>query len=70
MNLNFAIIKDYQDKSFKELKDAPINALKGVSENDAKLLQDAFQIKTIGDFANLKYVQWTQSISTLADTEE
>jgi len=69
MNLNKALVKAYEGKSFKELVDAPVHALAGVSENDAKLLQDAFNVKTVGDLAKLKYVRWAQAIATLAETE-
>ena len=69
MNINNAVIKEYEDKSFKELVGAPVSALQGVSENDAKLLQEAFNVKTIGDLANLKYVKWAKAIATLSDTE-
>ena len=59
MNLNY----------FKELVDAPVGALQGVSGGDAKLLKEAFNVKTIGDLANLKYVKWAQAIVTLANIE-
>lgn len=70
MNLNKALVKAYEGKSLKELPDAPVDALQGVSENDAKLLKEAFNVKTIRDLANLKYAKWAQAIVTLADTEE
>ena len=44
--------------------------LQGVSEGDEKLLKEAFNVQTIEDLANLKYVKWAQAICTLADTEE
>ncbi len=69
MNINKAVDKSYEDKSFKVLADSPVAALQGVSEGDAKLLMDAFNVKTIRDLANLKYVKWAQAIVTLADTE-
>lgn len=70
MNLNKALDKAYESKSLKELADAPVDALQGVSENDAKLLKEAFNVKTIRDLANLKYAKWARAIVTLADTEE
>lgn len=70
MNLNKALDKAYEGKSLKELADAPVDALAGVSENDAKLLLEAFKVKTVRDLANLKYVKWAQAIVTLADTEQ
>jgi hypothetical protein len=41
-----------------------------VSDSDEKLLIEAFNVKTIGDLANLKYVKWAKAIAILADTEE
>jgi hypothetical protein len=70
MNLNKALDKAYEGKSLKELADAPVDALAGVSEADAKLLLEAFKVKTVRDLANLKYVKWAQAIVTLADTEQ
>ena len=69
MNINKAVDKSFETKSLKELVDSPVDALQGVSEGDAKLLLDAFNVKTIGDLANLKYVKWAQAIVNLADTE-
>jgi hypothetical protein len=69
MNLNKALDKAYEGKSLKELADAPVAALAGVSEADAELLQKAFNVKTIRDLAQLKYVRWAQGIVNLADGE-
>ncbi len=70
MNINKAVDKAYAGKSLNELLDAPVDALKGVSESDAALLKQAFNIKTIGDLANSKYFLWAQAIQALAVTEE
>ncbi len=70
MNINGALDKAYESKSLKELVDAPIAALQGVSDKDAKLLDEAFGIKTIREFAELKYVKWAQAIVALAQVEE
>jgi len=40
--------KAYEDKTVAELVDAPVSALAGVSEGDAKLLAEAFNVKTVG----------------------
>lgn len=69
MNLNKALDKAYESKSLKELADAPVDALAGVSEADAELLKKAFNVKTIRDLAQLKYVRWAQGIVALADGE-
>jgi hypothetical protein len=70
MNINKAVVKDYEGKSLAEIAASPVDALQGVSANDAKLLQEAFNVKTVLDLANLKYVKWAQAIVALADTEE
>jgi hypothetical protein len=59
--------KAYETKSVEELASAPVAALQGVSEGDAKLLDDAFGIKTIGDLGTNKYFLWAQAIAKLAE---
>jgi len=67
MQIDKALDKAYEQKSFKELADAPVDALQGVSAGDAEKLKEAFNVKTIRDLATLKYVRWAQAITTLAD---
>ncbi len=61
-----ALDKAFEDKSPKELVNAPVSALSGVSERDAELLKKAFAIKTIKDLATKKYILVAQVIKTLA----
>nr|WP_320025817.1 hypothetical protein [uncultured Acetobacterium sp.] len=70
MNINKALDKAFESKTLKEILDAPVSALAGVSENDGKLLEEAFGIKTVGDLGKNKYFLWAQSISNLSATEE
>lgn len=70
MNINKAVDKAFESKSLKEIADAPVDALQGVSEGDAEKLKAAFNIKTVRDLAESKYVKWAQAIVNLADTEE
>lgn len=70
MNINKAVDKAYESKSLKEIADAPVDALQGVSAKDAALLKEAFNIKTVRDLAELKYSKWARAIVFLADTEE
>jgi hypothetical protein len=67
MEINKALDKAYEKKTFKELVDCPVSALQGVSEGDAEKLKAAFNVKTIKDLATLKYVRWAQAIVTLAE---
>ncbi|XXZ14220.1 hypothetical protein WMF18_06260 [Sorangium sp. So ce315] len=70
MNINKMLDKAYEGKSFRELLDAPVDALEGVSAGDAKHLNEAFRIKTIRDLANWKHARWAQAIAVAAETEE
>ncbi len=58
--------KAYEQKEFAELVNAPVDALAGVSEADAKALAAALGIKTVGDLATNKYVLWAQAITALS----
>jgi hypothetical protein len=69
MNIDKCVIKKYEKSTLKEIVHAPVDAIQGVSENDAKLLKEAFNVKTVSDLANLKYVKWAQAICTLAEGE-
>jgi hypothetical protein len=70
MNINKALMKEYEGKSFKELVNAPVTAIAGVTASDAEHLNAAFSVKTVKDLASLKYALWAQAIVALADTEE
>lgn len=59
--------KAYEKKTAKELVDAPVSALAGVSEGDAALLKKAFNIATIGDLAKNKYFVAARQISDIAE---
>ena len=69
MNINSIVDNEHSDKCFRDLCNAPLSALRGVSVKDAKALQQAFNISTIGELADLNFVKWATAIRTLA-TEE
>ena len=60
--------KDYEQKEFNELAEAPVDALQGVSEGDAEKLQQAFNIKTVRDLAENRFVRVAQAIVALSGT--
>jgi len=66
VDLSGIVDKAYEGLIFSELLKAPVFAIKGVSENDAKLLNDAFGIKTIENLADNRYFKWAQAIKSLA----
>ena len=58
--------KAYELKNFEELLDAPVEALEGLSKNDADLLHKALNIRTIRELAESKFVLRAQAILNLA----
>jgi len=70
MNIDTIVDKEYVDKSFRELADAPVSALRGLSPKDAKALHAAFGVNTVRELAQLNFVRWACAISILADEEQ
>ncbi|MBI2762053.1 MAG: hypothetical protein HYX51_11585 [Chloroflexi bacterium] len=60
------IAEEYQSLDFDELAEAPVEALAGISSEDAAALKRAFGIRTIGDLARNKYVAAAVAIVGLA----
>ncbi len=52
----------HANKSFEEIAQLSSAALKGVSENDARLLKEAFGIESIADFGSNRFFLAAQSI--------
>jgi hypothetical protein len=69
MNISEIVDKAYRDKSFREIANAPVSALHGISSKDAEALDKAFRVRTVRDLANLKYVKWASAIAILAEEE-
>lgn len=65
-----AVVKAYEGKTLTELAEAPVAALKGVSEAEGKKLKAALGIATIRDMATNRLAEWARGIVLLADTEE
>jgi len=62
--------KDYEQKDFSELADAPVEAIAGLSQADAAALRQALNIKTIRDLAENKYVRIAQAVVALSATSK
>ena len=69
MNINSIVDNEFAGKGFREICNAPLSAMRGLSSKDAKALHQAFGITTIGDLAELKFVKWATAIKTLAAEE-
>jgi hypothetical protein len=55
VDLTKSLDKAYEGKSLKEILDATPAALAGVTDNDAKLLEEAFGIKTLRQLGENKF---------------
>ena len=69
MNIETIVDDSFKSKSFRELTEAPISALRGVSASDARAMSQAFGVNTIGELAELRFIKWANAIKTLADEE-
>jgi hypothetical protein len=69
-NLDTLLDKKYEDLDLQALPDAPVDALAGVSGNDAAALLKAFDIKTIGDLGRNPYIRAAVAITSLADASK
>ncbi|MEU0358747.1 hypothetical protein [Streptomyces cyaneofuscatus] len=65
IDLGNVLDKAWADKSVSEVLSAPVSALKGISDRQGDLLNEAFGIKTVADLAKLKYVGWAQALAAL-----
>lgn len=68
-NIDHALDKAWEDKSFEELLEAPVAAFQGLSDRQGELLAEAFNVKTIKQLANLKYFNVAKAIASLAVKE-
>lgn len=67
LGLETKLSREWEGKSAKDLADAPVTAIQGVSEGDAEHLRQAFGIKTVRDLGTNKFFRWAQAITQLAD---
>ncbi|MBI0294177.1 hypothetical protein JBE04_06700 [Streptomyces sp. PRKS01-29] len=65
IDLDKVLDKAWTDKNLPEILAAPVSALKGVSDRQGRLLEEAFGIKTVQDLADLKYAHWASALATL-----
>lgn len=66
-NLDPFLDKEWENKTLAEILKAPVSALQGVSEGDADLLKQAFNIKTVGDLGKNKFFRAAQLLAQLAE---
>ncbi|WP_030760515.1 hypothetical protein [Streptomyces griseus] len=65
IDLDKVLDKAWADKDLPEILAAPVAALKGVSDRDGELLEQAFGVRTVADLAELKCARWAQALAAL-----
>jgi len=70
LEMHGMVIKAYDGLSPTELADAPIAALKGVSEASGRKLKSAFGMHSIRDMATSRIFDQADGVVTLADAEQ
>jgi len=60
------IIKKYVNTSWIALAEAPVSAIRGVSDQDAVDLNETFNIRTIREFAENEYICLAQGINSFS----
>jgi regulator of protease activity HflC (stomatin/prohibitin superfamily) len=69
MNIQIILNDTHHNKNFRDLVNAPITALRGVTEQQADALREAFGIHTIAELAGLRAVKLARAIRVMADAE-
>lgn len=59
--------KAWEDKPLKEVLEAPVSALAGVTEDDAESLRKAFNVKTVHDLGRNKYFKAAHALVALSE---
>lgn len=69
MNVDKAVDKEYETKTFKEICEGPVSCLEGLTEAADTLLKD-LGVKTVGDLATFKYCRWAEAMVLLGEKYE
>merc|ERR1712060_239403 len=70
MNVNGALVEAHQGTPFRDVVNLPVTALQAISEEQAKVLSENFEVRTVRDLANWKSYQIANSMLALAEVEE
>jgi hypothetical protein len=69
MNIDSIVNESFHEKCFRELVEAPITALRGISDKQAESLEQCFGVRTVGDLATLRIVRYARAIKMMAEVE-
>uniref|UniRef100_A0A7S1B0R9 EF-hand domain-containing protein n=1 Tax=Noctiluca scintillans TaxID=2966 RepID=A0A7S1B0R9_NOCSC len=69
MNVNFAVVKEYESKTLQELCEAPPHAIQGISELSDEVMS-VLGLKTVRDMGTWRFYRHSRAIVALAEKEE
>jgi len=69
MNVNFAVVKEYEGKSLKIIADAPPHAIQGLAEHSDAMMEQ-LGLRTVRQMGAWKFYRIARAICTLAGKEE
>lgn len=69
MNIDTIVNEQFHGKTFRELADAPLSALRGIDQQQAAALSAALGAKTIGELAHLDVIRHVIAIAALSGCE-
>jgi len=70
MNVNGALIEAHQGTPFRNVVNMPVTVLQAISDEQAKVLSENFEVRTVRDLANWKFYQVAYSMLALTEVEE
>jgi len=70
MNINFAVDKEYEWSSLREIASAPVSALQGISEENGGKILKGLGIKTVRGLGRWKFYKIAKAITGLAEKEQ
>ncbi len=67
-DLDSILDKKYEDANLKDILNAPVSALEGVSDGDAELLKKAFNVQSVGDLGRNKFFRSAHALVLLGES--
>ncbi len=68
VDLSKLLDKQYEDMKLADLLNAPVAALAGITDKDGELLQQALNIKTVGDLGRNKFFRAAAALVAVAES--
>ena len=69
MNINKGVDKAYENRSLREIAQAPVSALQGISQEAGETLTHV-GVRTVQDLASFKFCRWAEAMQTAAKYEQ